>query len=334
MTAFGLLLAALAGGAAGWSWPAGGGLSQLGARRVARTSCRTRRSTGCAACYRAWGVDRRAATSARGPGQSAMVDGERLSVAQIVAVDRRLERARDQEQSGAERMEGGTLVFHAAGGVAVGLLLPDGFGSMRLAEAEIDLRRLLDGVRRRPHLVELAQAQSQGARRWSRWAAWAFGWRTSSSALSMARWSSRRSSDQAAQPVRVIGVSGRATGGCSTVSSRPRASWLVSPGASTISSSSRATPSAERWPTAGAARPSPAAAHPAGDPLVARSPSGSRRQGADRVGARAEIMEAISNAGPRALTALWKPTSTRRRHDRSASPGSHNRRGFDEAFSA
>ncbi|MGH7578889.1 MAG: hypothetical protein ACREM9_01860, partial [Gemmatimonadales bacterium] len=40
------------------------------------------------------------------PHAERVVDAERLSVGQIVAVDRRLERARDQEQSGAERMEG------------------------------------------------------------------------------------------------------------------------------------------------------------------------------------------------------------------------------------
>ena len=61
-----------------------------------------------------------------GPHAERIVDAERLSVAQIVAVDRRLERARDQEQSGAERMDSGTLVFHAAAGTAVGLLLPTG----------------------------------------------------------------------------------------------------------------------------------------------------------------------------------------------------------------
>src|SRR5688500_17033248 len=38
------------------------------------------------------------------PHAERVVDAERLSVAQIVAVDRRLERARDQEQSGAERI--------------------------------------------------------------------------------------------------------------------------------------------------------------------------------------------------------------------------------------
>ena len=98
-----------------------------------------------------------------GPHAERIVDAERLSVAQIAAVDRRLERARDQEQSGAERMDSGTLVFHAGAGTAVGVLLPDGFEPHRLGLVEADLRRLLDGVRRRPHMVALAQAQSQDA---------------------------------------------------------------------------------------------------------------------------------------------------------------------------
>ena len=54
-----------------------------------------------------------------GPRAERIVDAERLGVAQIVAVDRRLERARDQDQSGVERMESGILVFHAAAGAAV-----------------------------------------------------------------------------------------------------------------------------------------------------------------------------------------------------------------------
>ena len=80
-----------------------------------------------------------------------------------MAVDRRLERARDQEQSGAERMEGGPLVFHAAAGIAVGLLLPGGSDAGRLEVAESDLRRLADGVRRRPQMVQLVQANTQEA---------------------------------------------------------------------------------------------------------------------------------------------------------------------------
>jgi diguanylate cyclase (GGDEF)-like protein len=97
------------------------------------------------------------------PHAERVVDAERLSVAQIVAVDRRLERARDQEQSGAERMEGGTLVFHAAAGIAVGLLLPGSSDAARLEVAESDLRRLADGVRRRPQIVQLVQAHTQEA---------------------------------------------------------------------------------------------------------------------------------------------------------------------------
>jgi diguanylate cyclase (GGDEF)-like protein len=98
-----------------------------------------------------------------GPRAERIVDAERLQVAQIVAVDRRVERARDQEQSGVERMESGILVFHAAGGAAVGLLLPILSDAATLAVAEDDLKRLLEGVRRRPQIVELAQAQADEA---------------------------------------------------------------------------------------------------------------------------------------------------------------------------
>ncbi|MEO7984915.1 MAG: GGDEF domain-containing protein [Gemmatimonadales bacterium] len=98
-----------------------------------------------------------------GPRAERIVDAEHLGVAQIVAVDRRLERARDQEQSGVERMESGILVFHAAAGAAVGLLLPGSADAARLSLAEDDLKRLLDGVRRRPQIVELAQAQADEA---------------------------------------------------------------------------------------------------------------------------------------------------------------------------
>lgn len=101
--------------------------------------------------------------SEEGPRAERIVDAERLGVGQITAVDRRLERARDQEKGGAERMEQGTLVFQAGGGFAVGLLLPEGHPSEALAQAEDDLRRLLDGVRRRPQIVALAQAGTQDA---------------------------------------------------------------------------------------------------------------------------------------------------------------------------
>jgi diguanylate cyclase (GGDEF)-like protein len=101
--------------------------------------------------------------SEEGPRAERIVDAERLSVSQIVAVDRRLERARDQEQSGVERMDVGTLVFHAQAGAAVGVLLPDDFEGGGLDGVEQDLRRLLEGMRRRPQIVALAQAQAEEA---------------------------------------------------------------------------------------------------------------------------------------------------------------------------
>ena len=95
-----------------------------------------------------------------GPSNERVVDAERLSVGQITAVDRRLERARDQEQAAAERMDGGTLVFRGAAGIAVGMLLPEGHGSAALVQAEEDLARLAAGVQRRPEMVALTQAQA------------------------------------------------------------------------------------------------------------------------------------------------------------------------------
>jgi diguanylate cyclase (GGDEF)-like protein len=160
MTLLGLLAAAVAGAAAGWLLGRRGGLTPLGTG-VSPHLLPDPALDWLRRCYQALGVWIAELHEREGPRAERVVDGERLTVAQIVAVDRRLERARDQEQSGAERMEGGTLVFHAGGGVAVGLLLPD--GGSRLAAAESDLRRLADGVRRRPQLIELAQAHTQEA---------------------------------------------------------------------------------------------------------------------------------------------------------------------------
>jgi diguanylate cyclase (GGDEF)-like protein len=157
------VLAALAGGAVGWT---------LARRRAALALAAgvgphllpepalewLRRAYGASGVWVAE-IDPRE----EGPHAERIVDAERLSVAQIVAVDRRVERARDQEQSGAERMEGGMLVFHASAGTAVAMLLPEGFDAGRLGLVETDLRRLLDGARRRPQVVALAQAGSQEA---------------------------------------------------------------------------------------------------------------------------------------------------------------------------
>ncbi|HET7600234.1 MAG TPA: GGDEF domain-containing protein [Gemmatimonadales bacterium] len=97
------------------------------------------------------------------PRTERVVDAEQLSVAQIAAVDRRLERAREQEQGGGERIDGGTLVYRAHAGIAVAMLLPDAAGVDALGAAERDLDRLLEGARQRPQIVALAQARSQEA---------------------------------------------------------------------------------------------------------------------------------------------------------------------------
>lgn len=85
---------------------------------------------------------------------------DRLSVAQVAAADRRVERAREQEQTGAERLDAGTLVFRAGGGVAVALLVAPGHPAAALADVERDLSALLEGVRRRPDVVAIAQAST------------------------------------------------------------------------------------------------------------------------------------------------------------------------------
>jgi diguanylate cyclase (GGDEF)-like protein len=60
-------------------------------------------------------------------------------------------------------MDSGILVFHAGTGTAVAMLLPLEFDAGRLGLVEADLQRLLEGVRRRPQIVALAQAQTQEA---------------------------------------------------------------------------------------------------------------------------------------------------------------------------
>lgn len=97
------------------------------------------------------------------PTSERILDGERLSVPETVAIDRRLERARSEGQSGAERMQSGTLIFRVSKGVAAGLLLPEGHSAAVLPVANDDLQRLLRGIERRPRVVAVAQTQTQEA---------------------------------------------------------------------------------------------------------------------------------------------------------------------------
>ena len=263
-----------------------------------------------------------------GPRAERIVEPERLSVAQIVAVDRRLERARDQEQSGAERMEGGMLVFHAHSGAAVGLLLPDKFEPGGLDGVEDDLRRLLDGVRRRPHVVALAQAQSQEASLES----------VGSVGLRLAYQLERTLDTQSivaavdGGSVRVIGVSGRADRRLLD-SLLPSTSELAQVALGAVEGRvSREDPLggaiADRRSRAGSILllPIKKDLKPVGAVAI-WLPTGREPVGA----VRAEIMEAIGNAAARISRALEAD-----QHKRAASidplTGLHNRRGFDEAF--
>ena len=87
-----------------------------------------------------------------------VLDADGLPPAQVAAIDRRLERAREQEQGGAERLDAGLFVMRAGGGCAVGLLLRESEAG-GLGGVEADLDRLLAGIRRRP-IVSMAQARS------------------------------------------------------------------------------------------------------------------------------------------------------------------------------
>jgi diguanylate cyclase (GGDEF)-like protein len=263
-----------------------------------------------------------------GPRAERILEPERLSVSQIVAVDRRLERARDQEQSGAERMEGGMLVFHAQAGAAVGLLLPTSFEAAGLDGVEDDLRRLLEGIRRRPQIVALTQAQSQEASLES----------VGSVGLRLAYQLERTLDAQVVVAalesgrVRVIGVSGRAD-------RRLLDSFL--PDESELARVARGISEshlsggdplggavADRRSRTGSVLllPLKKDLKPVGAVAVwlatGREPSGS---------IRAEMMEAIHNAAPRMDRALEAD-----QHKRAATmdplTGLHNRRGFDEAF--
>jgi diguanylate cyclase (GGDEF)-like protein len=263
-----------------------------------------------------------------GPRAERIIDAERLSVAQIVAVDRRLERARDQEQSGAERMDSGTLVFRAEGGAAVGLLLPAQFESTRLNGVEDDLRRLLDGVRRKPQIVALAQAQSQEASLES----------VGSVGLRLAYQLERTLDAQVVvaaldtSGVRVIGVSGRGDRRLLDSFLPPEselarvAQGTLEPHIGSIDPLGGVVADRRNRPGSVLLLPMVRDGKPVGGVAVWLSaglePTGS---------VRAELMEALDNAAPRIARALEAD-----QHKRAATidplTGLHNRRGFEEVF--
>ena len=263
-----------------------------------------------------------------GPRAERILEPERLSVAQIVAVDRRLERSRDQEQSGVERMETGMLVFHAQAGAAVGLLLSDGFEPSGLPVVEDDLRRLLEGVRRRPQIVALTQAQAQEASLES----------VGSVGLRLAYQLERSLDSQVVvaavdiSGVRVIGVSGRGDRRLLETLLPPESEMAqVAQGTldAFISSGEPlggVVPDRRSRPSSVLLLPMKRDHQAVG--AVAIWLSGGR----EPVGAaRAELNEALANAAPRIYRALLADQQNRAA---TIDPltGLHNRRGFDETF--
>ncbi len=95
-----------------------------------------------------------------GPSNERVIDAERLPVSEVVALDRRIEKARQEQRHGVERVESGTFVVRSAEGLAVAMLLPAGHATESLQEIEEDLDRLREGLKRRPAIVALAQAGS------------------------------------------------------------------------------------------------------------------------------------------------------------------------------
>lgn len=90
-----------------------------------------------------------------------VIDADRLSVNEVVTLDRRVESARDSERSGVERVGAGTLVIRSRNRFAVALLVPAGVTPG--PELDEDLDRLLEGLRRRPDVVALAQSRPESA---------------------------------------------------------------------------------------------------------------------------------------------------------------------------
>lgn len=328
MTALALVLLALGAGMVGWL---------LGRRQGSR-----RLATGVAPhllpdpalewlrrAHRALGVWITELDPAEeGPRAERIVEPERLSVAQIVAVDRRLERARDQEQSGAERIEGGMLVFHAQAGAAVGLLLPERFEAPGLDGVEDDLRRLLDGVRRRPHIIALTQAQTQEASLES----------VGSVGLRLAYQLERTLDTQIVVAatdtggVRVIGVSGRADRRLLDSFLPPESELALVAQGNLEPHVSESDPLggviADRRNRAGSVLllPMKSQHQPIGAVAIwlvgGKEPVGS---------ARTELMEAITAAGPRLLKAR-EADHHQSRATIDPLTGLPNRRGFDESF--
>ncbi|MGH7631928.1 MAG: diguanylate cyclase [Gemmatimonadales bacterium] len=270
-----------------------------------------------------------------GPRTERQVDADRLSVTQIQTVDRRLERARDAEEHGVERLGVGTLVFRAGGGYAVAILLPHSFETGRLAEVERDLERLLEGARRRPQIVALAQSQTQDAQLES---AGSVGLRlayqlerTLETEIAVAAVEAGTPGDER---VRIVGVSGRGDRRLLDTVLPPKAELArVALGAApqTLTAGDPlGAVVADRRQRIGATLLVPIAAGSAAPvgAVAIHLPNGVEPAGA----VRAEMLEAVTNAAPRLMKAISADAAVRSAASDSLT-GLVNRRGLEQALS-
>jgi diguanylate cyclase (GGDEF)-like protein len=84
----------------------------------------------------------------------------RLDGDELLFLERRIARAREHEQNGAERLDSGLLLYRAAGGTATALFLPNGAQDGARRAAEQDLVLLLDTLRQREVAMGLGVSNS------------------------------------------------------------------------------------------------------------------------------------------------------------------------------
>jgi len=88
--------------------------------------------------------------------------GSRLTVMVTETVEARLAALCQQNGSGTERLEAGTLVYSASTGLGAGILLPSDTKAQVLRDVQGDLTALLDGLARRP-MMDQAIAEGESA---------------------------------------------------------------------------------------------------------------------------------------------------------------------------
>ncbi|MGH7337562.1 MAG: diguanylate cyclase, partial [Myxococcota bacterium] len=225
-------------------------------------------------------------------------------------------------------------MFRAGGGYAVAILLPHSFEPEQLGEVERDLERLLEGARRRPQIVAIAQSQTQDAQLES---AGSVGLRLAYQLERSLETEIVVAAVEAATPgderVRIVGVSGRGDRRLLETVLPPYAELarvaLGAPQTLTVSDPLGAVV-ADRRQRVGATLLVPissGSSAPVGAVAI-HLPNGLEPAGA----VRAEMLEALTNAAPRLARAVSTDAAVRSAAS-DALTGLVNRRGLEQALS-